>query len=172
MVSIRVSSSSIMVVESHHLVRARRCATAARETSMPRASLLRSAAWTTFRPRLSVFVASLAMGACLASCNSDDTVVSDATSGDEAAAANTGPLRLAGVVPGPYVRLVRGGCLEGPDSCETRGDCEAAAIDCGGADDRIRITAHWPSSDTSICIERSAGRHDELSRPTSLTGGA
>lgn len=107
-----------------------------------------------------------------AGCHHDDEHDEDTTSGDEAEQGSTAPLHLAGVVPGPFVTAVQGGCTSGPDACAGAVECVAAPVDCGGDSDRIRITAHWSSSDdVDLYVTDRLGDTLSFMRPTNLTGG-
>lgn len=105
-------------------------------------------------------------------CGSDDELT-EGTSGDEAAAVDVAPFQLARAIPGPYVRTIRGGCTTGPDSCDARGDCEAAPVDCGPETDRLRITAHWATSDdVDLYVTDKNGDTLSFLRPTTYSGGS
>lgn len=106
-----------------------------------------------------------------AACGSDDDLTSD-TSGDEVAAEDLTPFRILRASPGPFVRPVRGGCTVGEDSCERRGDCEAVPVDCGPSTDRLRITAHWATSDdVDLYVTDKNGDTLSFLRPTTYSGG-
>lgn len=105
-------------------------------------------------------------------CGSSDEAAVDATSGGEQASFTLAALRITGVDIGPLVQEIRGGCIEGADSCETRGDCEAAPVDCGPSDERLRITAKWSSSDdVDLTVVEPGGDSLSFLRPVGASGG-
>lgn len=107
----------------------------------------------------------------LSACGADEAETAT-TSGDESESRVYPPLRIVDAHPGPYVRTVRGGCTSGPDSCESRGDCEALPVDCGPADERMRISAIWSSSDDlDLYVSDRAGDTLSFLRPNGFSGG-
>jgi len=107
----------------------------------------------------------------LGACGDDDEVTAE-TSGDEEEQENVGPLQLLSANVGPFVREIRGGCTEGEDSCESRGDCEAAPVDCGEEPERLRITAHWATSDdVDLYVTDRNGDTLSFLRPRGMSGG-
>lgn len=108
----------------------------------------------------------------LCACGDADEPENTVTVGDELAAEVVLPLRVAGVDVGPFVEEIRGGCTSGPDACDVRGDCVAAAVDCGPEDERLRVTARWSSSDdVDLAIVEPRGDTLSFLRPTGLSGG-
>lgn len=105
-------------------------------------------------------------------CGRTGGAEADATSGAEQAEVTLGALDVTDVQTGPFVREIRGGCTQGEDACSVRGDCEAAPVDCGPPDERLRITAVWSSSD-DIDLSIVEPSLDELGflRPTGASGG-
>lgn len=107
-----------------------------------------------------------------AGCGSTDEVDVASTSGGEQASAALGALDVTDVVTGPFVQEIQGGCTAGEDACSVRGNCEAAPVDCGPADERLRVTAVWSSSDdVDLSVVEPNGDTLGFLRPVGASGG-